>query len=31
MIARDLPLQRPDQGEYWDGLHGWAEQALSWM
>ncbi len=31
MIARDLPIQRPDQNGYWDGLHGWVEQALSWM
>ncbi len=31
MIARDLPVERPAEGGYWDGLHGWAEQALSWI
>ena len=32
MIARDLPIERPDEGGgYWDGLHGWAEQGLGWM
>ncbi len=32
MIARDLPLERPAEGgSYWDGLHGWAEQGLSWI
>ncbi len=31
MIARDLPIERPEESSYWDGLHGWVEQALSWM
>ena len=31
MVARDLPLERPAEGEYWDSLRGWVEQALSWM
>lgn len=31
MIARDLPVERPADGGYWDGLHGWAEQGLGWM
>lgn len=31
MVARDLPLARPDANGYWDGLHGWVEQALEWM
>jgi len=31
MIARDLPVERPEEGEYWDSLRGWVEQALSWM
>lgn len=32
MIARDLPHVRPAEGGgYWDGLRGWAEQALGWM
>lgn len=31
MIARDLPVARPDAGGYWDALHGWVEQALAWM
>ena len=32
MVARDLPIQRPAQGgRNWDGLRGWAEQALGWM
>jgi len=31
MIARDLPVQRPAEGGYWDGLRGWAEQGLGWM
>ncbi len=31
MIARDLPVERPEEGEYWDSLRGWVEQALCWM
>ena len=31
MIARDLPHERPTEGNYWDGLRGWVEQALSWL
>ncbi|MCW3099922.1 MAG: polymerase sigma-70 factor [Chthonomonadaceae bacterium] len=31
MIARDLPVERPEEGEYWDSLRGWVEQALIWM
>lgn len=31
MVARDLPLARPNVNGYWDGLHGWVEQALAWM
>ena len=31
MIARDLPVERPADGGYWDGLRGWAEQGLEWM
>ena len=31
MIARDLPVERPAEGDYWDSLRGWVEQALSWM
>ena len=31
MIARDLPVERPTDGGYWDSLRGWAEQALAWM
>lgn len=31
MIALDLPVVRPEESSYWDGLHGWAEQALGWI
>ena len=31
MIARDLPVGKPENSTYWDALHGWAEQALEWM
>jgi len=31
MVARDLPVERPEEGEYWDSLRGWVEQALNWM
>lgn len=31
MIARDLPVARPEDGGYWDALRGWAEQALNWI
>ena len=31
MIARDLPVERPVEGSYWDSLRGWAEQGLAWM
>lgn len=31
MIARDLSHERPTEGNYWDGLRGWVEQALSWL
>jgi RNA polymerase sigma-70 factor, ECF subfamily len=34
-IQRELPVQRPKNKEegadYWDALHGYAEQALGWM
>ncbi len=31
MIARDLPVARPEDGSFWDSLRGWVEQALAWM
>lgn len=31
MVARDLPVNRPEDGRYWDSIRGWAEQALVWM
>lgn len=31
MVARDLPIERPAEGDYWDSLRGWVEQALNWM
>jgi RNA polymerase sigma factor (sigma-70 family) len=32
-IQRELPVARPPEGSaaYWDALHGWAEQGITWM
>lgn len=31
MVARDLPVTKPAEGEYWESLRGWVEEALSWI
>jgi RNA polymerase sigma-70 factor (ECF subfamily) len=30
-MARQLPVKKPDDGSFWDAVHGWAEQGLTWM
>lgn len=31
MVMRDLPVEHPADGNYYDALRGWVDQALGWM